>query len=339
MIIEPTAEQAGLPSQLYSGHIKAMAISLASDYPRFNSTAYAGVSIHREPMAVVLGSGDRRFRVVLQTPPEKKSVTVRPKGGGLDSALAIDETGVFVIQPSAQAILASVDVTLRDRRGGSRDSLPLKPAKSSMFVTIRRNTSTSMKYLIFPIPLRSCSISPFPGSTIPASEAITASEAKSNQSLSIWRTRPPGPGAASRPSSMRRKLGFGKALAGMDAAVRGVNLNGGFYPGLLFFRARAVDNYTAIWQTGTQQGKGVGNGVFLFGGTADQATFNTLMIHEMSHGLLLMHAPTAPGYRVKEHDPDDVNCVMSYDPNDGDHCGQCAAALRGVNTRLETKFP
>jgi hypothetical protein len=77
----------------------------------------------------------------------------------------------------------------------------------------------------------------------------------------------------------------------------------------------------------------------LFGGAADQVLFDKLRIHEMSHCLMLMHAGTAPGARDKEHDPADNICVMSYDPNDGDHCGQRAAALRGVNTRLETKFP
>jgi len=129
-----------------------------------------------------------------------------------------------------------------------------------------------------------------------------------------------------------RNMGLVKALF-MDAAVRGVRRNGGFYPGLLFFRAQRADNYTSIWPTGTQEGKGVGNGIFLFT-PLDPARVAALALHEMSHGLFLMHAPNATGARAAEHDPDDRFCVMSYDANDGDHCGQCVAALRGINTRV-----
>jgi hypothetical protein len=282
-------------------------------------------------MSVVGGSGDLRFSVGLQTPPEKKFVTIRPKGGGFDSALATDETGAFVIQPTAQATLATVnvnyatgqvDATFSVAQTGKQYEVCYHPAKYIDIDRLLLNFPATSPFL-FNLALPR------------VYNAAIAAGTKAADANPLDET--------ARPVQFHtfidaQALGLGKALLA-DSAVRGVNRNGGFYTGLLFFRARAVDNYTAIWQTGTQQGKGVGNGVFLFGGTGDQVTFNTLMIHEMSHCLMLMHAPTAPGARPNEHDPADRFCVMTYDPNDGDHCGQCAAALRGVNTRLETKFP
>ena len=75
----------------------------------------------------------------------------------------------------------------------------------------------------------------------------------------------------------------------------------------------------------------MGNGIYLFGGEAGPA-FQGLAVHEISHGLYLQHAPEAPGAKPDQHDAADT-CVMSYSENDGDHCGQCVATLRGIDTR------
>jgi hypothetical protein len=67
----------------------------------------------------------------------------------------------------------------------------------------------------------------------------------------------------------------------------------------------------------------------------DISKYYGLALHEMSHGLYFKHAPTTLIMNFPElHDKDDV-CIMSYDSNDGDHCGQCVASLRGMNERSD----
>ena len=90
-------------------------------------------------------------------------------------------------------------------------------------------------------------------------------------------------------------------------------------------------NFTAIWPTGLQEGKAVGNGIYLFGGE-DGPAFQRLAVHEISHGLYLEHAPSAPNNRPELHDAGTDICVMSYSDEAVEHCGQCVATLRGVNT-------
>lgn len=123
----------------------------------------------------------------------------------------------------------------------------------------------------------------------------------------------------------------------LPAISRGVDGNGGYYPGLVVVQATRLSNYESIWDPGpNQEGKAVGQGVFLFGGSRDPSAprFAAIALHELSHAMMLMHAPTRAkppgGVMPERHDPADV-CVMSYDDSDGDHCGKCVAALRGLN--------
>lgn len=132
------------------------------------------------------------------------------------------------------------------------------------------------------------------------------------------------------------KLGLGKGLY-LDSVARGIKLNNGFNPGLIFVEAQCFDNLTAVAEPlASQEGKAVGQVVFLFtGATAPANKYKSLIIHEMSHALYLQHAPGAIGTSgvVEDlHDPIDI-CVMSYADNDADHCGKCVAALRGINVR------
>ncbi len=131
-------------------------------------------------------------------------------------------------------------------------------------------------------------------------------------------------------------LGLGKALY-LDSLARGIKLNNGFNPGLIFVEAQCFDNLTAVAEPlASQEGKAVGQVVFLFTGATSPANkYKSLVIHEMSHALYLQHAPGGAGtsgVEVDLHDPIDT-CVMSYADNDADHCGKCVAALRGINVR------
>lgn len=107
-----------------------------------------------------------------------------------------------------------------------------------------------------------------------------------------------------------------------------------FLPGLVLIQADVADTYSALWGGATQEGKGLANGVFVFRPVPsedNQKGVDQLALHEMSHGLFLMHAPPVRGGRADLHDPADGACVMSYSPDrDGDYCGMCVANLRGL---------
>lgn len=318
LIVEPAAMH---PVSItdFGDEIKAEAVALARKYPKYNTTAHAQVSIHREPMTVVPGTGDTQFRVVLATVPAQGTVSVRPKGGDPSSAVMSDVTGATT--RTGQLSLGDiyhgtrmVDVTFAAAQPGKQFEACYHPANYVDIISLLDFPATSPFLFNLALP-RVYNTRIQPG-TKPAELGLDET---------------------ARPTVLHafvdaRNMGLVKALF-MDAAVRGVRRNGGFYPGLLFFRAQRADNYTSIWPTGTQEGKGVGNGIFLFT-PLDPARVAALALHEMSHGLFLMHAPNATGARAAEHDPDDRFCVMSYDANDGDHCGQCVAALRGINTRV-----
>jgi hypothetical protein len=136
-------------------------------------------------------------------------------------------------------------------------------------------------------------------------------------------------------------LGLNQALL-MQALVHCVAEQKGYYPGVVIFTARALDNYSALWDPGgVRGGKSFGNGVFVFRQPGFSSEyFQSLVLHEMSHSFYFHHAPGggASGAKPELHDPDDV-CVMSYSENDGDYCGQCIAALRGINTGCSPPFP
>ncbi len=121
----------------------------------------------------------------------------------------------------------------------------------------------------------------------------------------------------------------------MQALPWAVDANHGFMPGLIFIQAQWLDTYTSIWETGIQEGKAVGGSIYLFqpAGTPSAAELAKLALHETSHGLYMIHAPDAPGYKAELHDAADV-CVMSYSANDGDYCGKCMAAMRGAKIDL-----
>lgn len=105
-------------------------------------------------------------------------------------------------------------------------------------------------------------------------------------------------------------------------------------PGLNVVQADAIDTWSVLWAGGTQEGKGMGNTIFVFRPIESedhQAGLDQLALHELSHGLFLQHAPPNTGAPKHLHDPKDPHCVMSYSPDrDGDFCGLCLANLRGM---------
>ncbi len=124
----------------------------------------------------------------------------------------------------------------------------------------------------------------------------------------------------------------------MEALAKSVDGNGGYYPGMMLIQAVELDTWCSI---GMQDGKAVGRAVYLFNcktpGTVPPVK---ILLHEMAHALFLQHAPTAPNAQAHLHDAADA-CIMNYDApaNDGDFCGQCVAALRGMNAGDEPFQP
>jgi hypothetical protein len=115
------------------------------------------------------------------------------------------------------------------------------------------------------------------------------------------------------------------------AVSRYTGVPAGYCPGLVFVRALALDTYEGVWGSGTQEGKAVGGTVFIFGGDGapPQCGLGPLTLHETSHGVYMFHAPNAPNNKPERHDTN-YTCVMSYDQNNGDFCGKCNAAIRGM---------
>ncbi len=124
----------------------------------------------------------------------------------------------------------------------------------------------------------------------------------------------------------------------MEALARAIDNNGGFYPGIVLIQAVEMDNWGGF---ALQDGKAVGRAVYLLSSKAPQAAPDVkILVHELAHALFLQHAPNAPGKQSHLHDPAD-GCVMNYGnpANDGDFCGQCVAALRGMNAADEPFVP
>lgn len=118
------------------------------------------------------------------------------------------------------------------------------------------------------------------------------------------------------------------------AATRYAGVPSGAYcPGLVFVRALALDTYEGVWGSGVQEGKAVGNIVYVFGGgdAPPQCGLAPLTMHETSHGLYMFHAPGggADPNKPERHDLN-YTCVMSYAANQGDYCGKCNASMRGM---------
>jgi hypothetical protein len=336
LILEPAAltrESVNVHSQTILQQMAA----LSRDYPAFNKPrrtddgSSGGVSIFKEDLKVdPTDTTGTRFITQLSTLPEPNTITVRVKDLGKDSAILSDE-------------ISNTNLT------GN-----LYNTKKETLSTFAIDYTTGEVMVVFPSPpTKQYQIAYYPDSYVDAGQLVLLptvspflfnlrlptgyNQRKAAKYLPFALNAKGEPFDSSNTPThgfqfvLAKKLGFVKGFL-MEAMVRGIGNNNGFYPGVVMIQALALDNYSVIWKdSGTQEGKGVGLGVFVFGnGSNDLDKLHTLAIHEMSHSLYFKHAPTAVGFKKELHDKDDI-CVMSYDANDGDYCGQCVASLRGMN--------
>ncbi len=126
----------------------------------------------------------------------------------------------------------------------------------------------------------------------------------------------------------REDGGFTKVTMLLTLA-RSIDDNNGYLPGIAVVQGAAFDNYFLVWPSGTQEGKGASNLVLLCKPNAT-TSLQGIALHEVCHTLMLQHAPDASNNKPDLHDANDP-CAMSYSGHDGDLCGQCIAALRGLN--------
>jgi len=328
--------------------IRAEIATLLKDYPQFNRTSLVkgrlknAMSIFRADMTA---SEDRKtFRVTLPGKAEEGTLTVRPKEGKLNSVV-LDDSGDEIV---VKNIVERHAVDYNNRTVEVTFSTPMAEDYQACFQV---DGFFDVDKLLAPMP----ATSPFlfnlqlpkaynaaiGAGTMPmalnASEKLTAHTGENPHFFALDGST----------------LGLVKGLL-MVAVWRALGKNKGFSPGLSIVEAASLDNYTAAAENpGTQEGKAVGQCIFLFGGNGSSAPrYNALATHEISHGLYLEHAPgspTAAGAKPTLHtklrklsasapDKDDtpgfeteIPCVMSYDArSDGHHCGKCVANLRGV---------
>ena len=130
---------------------------------------------------------------------------------------------------------------------------------------------------------------------------------------------------------------------------RQIHGNQGFIPGLIFAQASLYDSLSCTYAGGAQVGLAQGPGSFLTGtrmfAHPDSYPFNgesedgvqtgnaqVIGVHEISHSLFFQHAVPAGGAYPEDHDGTDI-CLMSYNNEMFDFCGQCLASLRGMNAK------
>lgn len=127
--------------------------------------------------------------------------------------------------------------------------------------------------------------------------------------------------------------------------------NRGYLPGLILVQMSQGDTYTAFFSDMdlTTSGLGTGWGYYLWYGQTTYSDFpynlSSNALHEMGHCLYFEHQNdedpsinSGMGHADPQdlvHDLDD-RCVMSYMPCEGEYCGNCVCALRGMRTRTPT---
>jgi hypothetical protein len=350
------------PLHTHGADIVAAAEDLLTDYPDLNSAERVylapiqtpGFSPLQEALPAAGGS-TTQFRVTLSSnSPCAGSLTVRPGFRADHSTSLVDDSpgdGTLKDLGKVPGVTGTVDYTT----GDVSLTFPSSQAGKTFVVYYKPNNVADLRNLLV-FPNKSPYFFQF---RLPAdyNGVVRAGFPKmpTPSAADLAPTKPGYPLADGLRAAMTQrggKLGDGIVLALLTtAATRGIERNSGFLPGLILFHAGLLDTYSAGWADGTQEGKGVEHGIFIFGGASYRPgdpglpqdvnqraakKLQALALHEMSHGVYLQHAPThvqggkdPNGAKPNLHDPNDT-CVMSYDPDDGDHCGHCVALLRGM---------
>jgi hypothetical protein len=128
---------------------------------------------------------------------------------------------------------------------------------------------------------------------------------------------------------------------------RQIHQNQSFIPGLIFVQASLYDTISCTYAGGAQVGLAQGPGSFLTGSrmfakpdsykfkpdsedSTQSGNAAVIGVHEICHSLYFQHAVPAGGMYPQDHDTLDV-CLMSYNNEIADFCGQCLASLEGMN--------
>lgn len=367
LILEPKAETPE-PLSPHSADVVQKIKDLLEEFPQANCSNWP-VSMNSpavNPCRKAMQSVDRtgtRFRASVGADRLiETTVSIRPRGGGKDQAIVTDEDGTIrdtgKVPGGVNATIdydsgdvevtfnqpqptASFEVVYRSRNFIDIDALLQFPPKSPYLFQMRfpGDYNAALGTDFEPMPVPDAARLTQPGYPAP----------KDHYGQVMTRA------AGARYKNDREGL---VTAIFMNALPRAIGRNDGFYPGIVLFHAAMLENYESTWDSGIQEGKGVGQGVYVFGGNMFRGGYsnpaddqkrarnglNTLALHELSHALYLQHAPThvpgglnPGGAQPQLHDNADT-CVMSYDACDGDYCGQCIALLRGINTRV-APFP
>lgn len=326
LVLDPAAQTPSKLSALGPAILKE-AKDLARDYDSLNRPNIPNawskktlVSVFREEVPPEAWDQEKKVvRYTLGCPtPEKGTVTLRPRGKGLSDAIASDAsgalgdlkggltkatldygTGVLTAEFDARQDGPGIDVCYFPRNYLDLDSLLVFPDRSPFLFNLRLPEDYNLQL-----------------------------GTKKFKKMGRDASRSPEASGYIRDGYM----GVTKNWLSQALARAG---HKGYLPGLSIFQAAALDTYDGLWGgIGKQQGKGVESAILLFG-KASGDLYNRLALHEVSHGFYLQHAPGGDASGAKDHlhakGTGDV-CVMSYDDsNDGDHCGQCVASLRGMS--------
>lgn len=333
VIVEPAAMNP-VPISNFSADFYNTVDSLLVSFPRFNRSSQARMlvaggkySVGITKQALVANPARTQYTATLEShTPEHGTLTIRPPGAGPDAWIAKDTDGsgnlavrnpvsaatvnyvngqVVVDFNVAQAVGAAFEAYYYPDQYFDFRNLVFFPAASPYLINLRLPADYNGRKAAGKVAM-----SPVGPNPKPSGVAYLRAE----------------------------QLGPITSLI-MQALVHCVNNNNGYYPGVVIFSARDVDNYSGIWDVGGERGgKSFGNGVFVFRrANFTTAYFRSLVLHEMSHSYYFHHAPGGgtSGAKPDLHDGGDI-CVMSYDQspqNDGDMCGKCIASLRGMNIR------
>ena len=272
-------------------------------FPRFNRPSQARMYHNGQPLrlnrtrqALVPDLGSHPFHCDSWVPCSKSPLSVRPTGGGPESWIALDEDGSGTLAVRPPVDRGAINYASGQLDIQFKESQPLQASYEAVYYP---DAYLDFRHLVF-FPATSPYLFNF---RLPQDYDTRKPAGKLNIGQSS---------AALQPDAAAylraEKLGPVNGLL-MQALVHCVGRNNGYYPGVLIFTARDVDNYSGIWDLlGARGGKSFGNGVFVSQRDFQPQYFRALVLHEMSHSFYFHHAPGGgtSGAKPELHDRGDV---------------------------------